>query len=186
MPAGPTGWSGSWAIRPRCGASSSRSSPWPRARTVLISAESGTAKEVSAGDPRSVRGMGRRFWDNCGHERVALGASSSQKRGASRSGEAAATAVSSCRRARCAGWISEISPRVAGQVLRVCRSGLRAGGSSMTSRGRAVWRRATRPAPGVPRRVRQDLSSAQRLPFHIPALRDRAEDVPALGSHFVR
>jgi DNA-binding NtrC family response regulator len=163
--------------------------------TVLICGESGTGKEVVA---RAIHDLSPRAGEaflgmNCaalseslleselfGHERGAFTGAEKLRKGRFELADRGTLLLDE---------ISEISPRVQAKLLRVLQErAFERVGSSMTI-GVDVRVVATSNRD-LPRAVskgdfRQDLFFRLNvLPIHIPALRDRAEDVPALVEHF--
>jgi DNA-binding NtrC family response regulator len=164
--------------------------------TVLICGESGTGKEVVA---RAIHELSPRAGEaflgmNCaalseslleselfGHERGAFTGAEKLRKGRFELADRGTLLLDE---------ISEISPRVQAKLLRVLqeRAFERVGSSMTIGVDVRVIATSNRDLPKAVARgdFRQDLFFRLNvLPIHIPALRDRAEDVPALVEHFV-
>ncbi len=164
--------------------------------TVLICGESGTGKEVVA---RAIHDLSPRCGEaflgmNCaamseslleselfGHERGAFTGAEKLRKGRFELADRGTMLLDE---------ISEISGRVQAKLLRVLqeRAFERVGSSMTIGVDVRVVATSNRDLPRAVNKgeFRQDLFFRLNvLPIHIPALRDRAEDVPALVEHFV-
>ncbi len=164
--------------------------------TVLICGESGTGKEVVA---RAIHDLSPRSSEaflgmNCaalseslleselfGHERGAFTGAEKLRKGRFELADRGTLLLDE---------ISEISPRVQAKLLRILqeRAFERVGSSMTIGIDVRVVATSNRDLPRAVSRgdFRQDLFFRLNvLPIHLPALRDRPEDVPALVEHFV-
>ncbi len=164
--------------------------------TVLICGESGTGKEVVA---RAVHEMSQRATEpflavNCaalseslleselfGHERGAFTGAERLRKGRFELADRGTLLLDE---------ISEITPKVQAKLLRVLqeRSFERVGSSMTIGLDVRVIATSNRDLPRSVARgeFRQDLFFRLNvLPVHLPPLRDRLEDVPALVAHFL-
>lgn len=164
--------------------------------TVLICGESGTGKEVAA---RAIHDLSPRATEaflgmNCaalseslleselfGHERGAFTGAEKLRKGRFELADRGTLLLDE---------ISEISPRVQAKLLRILqeRAFERVGSSMTIGIDVRVVATSNRDLPRAVSRgdFRQDLFFRLNvLPIHLPALRDRPEDVPALVAHFV-
>ncbi len=164
---------------------------------VLVCGESGTGKEVvsRAIHDLSPRSGGPMLCVNCaalseslleselfGHEKGAFTGADSMRKGRFELADGGTLLLDE---------ISEISPKIQAKLLRVLqeRSFERVGSSRSIGVDVRVIATSNR---DLPRAVasgefRQDLFFRLNvLPIHMPPLRDRVEDIPALAEHFVR
>jgi DNA-binding NtrC family response regulator len=164
--------------------------------TVLICGESGTGKEVVA---RAIHDLSPRSTEaflgmNCaalseslleselfGHERGAFTGAEKLRKGRFELADRGTLLLDE---------ISEISPRVQAKLLRILqeRAFERVGSSMTIGIDVRVVATSNRDLPRAVSRgdFRQDLFFRLNvLPIHLPALRDRCEDVPALVEYFV-
>lgn len=165
--------------------------------TVLICGESGTGKEVIA---RAIHELSPRLSEpflamNCaalseslleselfGHERGAFTGAEKLRKGRFELADRGTLLLDE---------ISEISPRVQAKLLRVLqeRAFERVGSSLTIGVDVRVVATSNRDLPRSVSRgdFRQDLFFRLNvLPIHLPPLRDRLEDVPALAAHFAQ
>ncbi len=163
---------------------------------VLVCGESGTGKEVvsRAIHDLSPRSAGPMLCVNCaalseslleselfGHEKGAFTGADSMRKGRFELADGGTLLLDE---------ISEVSPKIQAKLLRVLqeRSFERVGSSRSIGVDVRVIATSNR---DLPRAVasgefRQDLFFRLNvLPIHMPALRDRVEDIPALAEHFV-
>jgi DNA-binding NtrC family response regulator len=165
--------------------------------TVLICGESGTGKEVVA---RAIHELSPRLEEgflavNCaalsdslleselfGHERGAFTGAEKLRKGRFELADRGTLLLDE---------ISEVSTRVQAKLLRVLQERVfeRVGASGSIGVDVRVVATSNRDLPQSVSRgeFRQDLFFRLNvLPIHLPALRDRMEDVPALAAHFVK
>lgn len=168
--------------------------------TVLICGESGTGKEVVARaihecSPRGDEGGGPFLAFNCaalseslleselfGHEKGAFTGAERLRKGRFELADRGTLLLDE---------ISEISPAIQAKLLRVLqeRTFERVGSSISIGIDVRVIATSNRDLPKTVARgdFRQDLFFRLNvLPIHLPPLRDRAEDVPALAEHFLK
>lgn len=166
--------------------------------TVLITGESGTGKEVVARavhdlSPRSEAGAFLAV--NCaalneslleselfGHERGAFTGADKLRKGRFELSDGGTLLLDE---------VSEVSPQIQAKLLRVLqeRAFERVGSSTTIGVDVRVVATSNRDLPRAASmgEFRQDLFFRLNvLPINIPALRERAEDVPGLANHFVR
>lgn len=165
--------------------------------TVLITGESGSGKEVVA---RAVHELSSRktcpfLAVNCaalseslleselfGHERGAFTGADRLRKGRFELADGGTLLLDE---------VSEISPQIQAKLLRILqeRAFERVGSSMTIGIDVRVVATSNRDLPRAAARgdFRQDLFFRLNvLPIHLPPLRDRLEDVPALATHFVR
>ncbi|MCL4220528.1 MAG: sigma-54 dependent transcriptional regulator [Phycisphaerales bacterium] len=165
--------------------------------TVLITGESGSGKEVVA---RAVHELSSRKNNpflavNCaalseslleselfGHERGAFTGADRLRKGRFELADGGTLLLDE---------VSEVSPQIQAKLLRVLqeRAFERVGSSMTIGTDVRVVATSNRDLPRAAARgdFRQDLFFRLNvLPIHLPPLRDRLEDVPALARHFVR
>lgn len=164
---------------------------------VLICGESGTGKEVVARAIHELSPRGKRgafLGVNCaalseslleselfGHERGSFTGAEKQRKGRFELADGGTLLLDE---------ISEVPTRVQAKLLRVLqeRSFERVGSSTSVSVDVRVVATSNLDLPRAVAKgqFRQDLFFRLNvLPIHVPPLRDRAEDVPALAAHFV-
>ncbi|MFG0274527.1 MAG: sigma-54-dependent transcriptional regulator [Phycisphaerales bacterium] len=164
--------------------------------TVLIHGESGVGKEVIA---RAIHECSARAGEtmlamNCaalspslleselfGHEKGAFTGAEKLRKGRFELADRGTLLLDE---------ISEVSPQIQAKLLRVLQERVfeRVGSSTPIGVDVRVLATTNRDLPRAVERgeFRQDLYFRLNvLPLHIPALRDRAEDVPALAAHFI-
>ncbi|RMH11094.1 MAG: sigma-54-dependent Fis family transcriptional regulator [Planctomycetota bacterium] len=165
--------------------------------TVLITGESGSGKEVVAQAVHDLSSRaGRPFLAvNCaalseslleselfGHERGAFTGADRLRKGRFELADGGTLLLDE---------VSEISPQIQAKLLRVLqeRAFERVGSSMTIGVDVRVIATSNRDLPRAAARgdFRQDLFFRLNvLPIHLPPLRDRLEDVPALAEHFIR
>ncbi|CAG0999416.1 Regulatory protein AtoC [Phycisphaerales bacterium] len=165
--------------------------------TVLITGESGVGKEVvaKAVHENSPRALGPFLAINCaalseslleselfGHEKGSFTGAERLRKGRFELADRGTLLLDE---------VSEVKPQIQAKLLRVLqeRAFERVGSSVTMGVDVRVIATSNRDLPGSCEKgdFRQDLYFRLNvLPIHIPPLRERAEDVPALASHFVR